>query len=87
MRTNTPQRCHLLIVVEVPLLQKTTSLPRKTVADGALNEIMDPKDDNEFKTEEQGANPEFNRAPGQLERGLKSRHIQFLALGMGSPSL
>lgn len=43
---------------------------------------MDPKLDDEFKTEEQ-ENPEFNLATGQnqLERGLKSRHIQFLALG------
>jgi amino acid permease len=65
---------------------KTTPLHRKTVADGALNEIMVPKDDDEFKTEEQETNPEFDLAPGrgqhQLEHGLKSRHIQFLALGM-----
>lgn len=47
-----------------------------------INGEMDPKLDDEFKTEEQ-ENPEFNLATGQnqLERGLKSRHIQFLALG------
>jgi yeast amino acid transporter len=47
---------------------------------------MEPKYDNEFKGEEQETNPEFNLAQGhnQLERGLKSRHIQFLALGMAS---
>ena len=41
-------------------------------------------DDNALKGEESGANPEFTLAHGQnqLERGLKSRHIQFLALGM-----
>ncbi len=33
-------------------------------------------------------NPEYNLTHGQtqLERGLKSRHIQFLALGMCRPS-
>jgi amino acid transporter len=45
---------------------------------------MEPKDEHEFKHEEHQANPEFNLAQRhrQLERGLKSRHIQFLALGM-----
>lgn len=42
------------------------------------------KDEQAFKGEEQETNPEFNLARGQnqLERGLQSRHIQFLALGM-----
>jgi len=41
-------------------------------------------EDDGFKTEQQETNPEYNLARGhnQLERGLKSRHIQFLALGM-----
>jgi len=45
---------------------------------------MDQKnEDNVFKAEQQEAT-EYNLAEGtqQLERGLKSRHIQFLALGM-----
>lgn len=57
---------------------------------------------NDFKREDDGpsaeetelgtvltTNPEFDLTKGenQLERGLKSRHIQFLALGMpSSPS-
>ena len=44
---------------------------------------MDNKhEDNISKAEQQEAT-EFNLAEGtqQLERGLKSRHIQFLALG------
>jgi yeast amino acid transporter len=47
-------------------------------------ESNDSNDSNEFKGEAQELNPEFNLANGhqQLERGLKSRHIQFLALGM-----
>ncbi|TVY86028.1 Proline-specific permease, partial [Lachnellula willkommii] len=49
------------------------------------NKTMEPKDSKEFKTEELETNNEFNLVPGQgnkqLERGLKSRHIQFLALG------
>jgi amino acid transporter len=47
---------------------------------------MEPKYDHEFNSKEQEANPEFNLSQGhsQLERGLKSRHIQFLALGMAS---
>jgi len=56
---------------------------------------MEPKDDYGFKGEEQelggppSTNNEFNLAQGgnQLERGLKSRHIQFLALGMASLSI
>jgi amino acid transporter len=49
---------------------------------------MESKYDDGFK-EEQETNTEFNLAQGhnQLERGLKSRHIQFLALGMASFSL
>lgn len=52
---------------------------------------MEPEyDDNALKgAEEEAVRPgsvhnEFNLAQGhnQLERGLKSRHIQFLALGM-----
>lgn len=47
---------------------------------------MDTKsNENVFKGEEQEASVEYNLAQGQhkqLERGLKSRHIQFLALGM-----
>ncbi|KAF8861805.1 hypothetical protein BDZ45DRAFT_671624 [Acephala macrosclerotiorum] len=41
------------------------------------------KDEQAFKGEEQETNPEFNLTHGQnqLERGLQSRHIQFLALG------
>jgi amino acid transporter len=37
-------------------------------------------------SEEETVNPEFNLAQqhDQLERGLKSRHIQFLALGKSS---
>ncbi|PVH68401.1 amino-acid permease inda1 [Cadophora sp. DSE1049] len=52
------------------------------MSDPAMDKETDPKVDNEFKSEEQ-ENPEFNLATGhnQLERGLKSRHIQFLALG------
>lgn len=55
--------------------------------------VMESKDDYEFKGEEQdlglpaaSSNNEFNLARGhnQLERGLKSRHIQFLALGIAS---
>ncbi|TVY52893.1 Proline-specific permease [Lachnellula cervina] len=46
---------------------------------------MEPKGSEEFKAEELETNREFTLAPGQgnkqLERGLKSRHIQFLALG------
>jgi len=46
---------------------------------------MDTKyNENGFKGEGQEANVEYNLAQGQhqqLERGLKSRHIQFLALG------
>jgi amino acid transporter len=55
------------------------------MSDPAMNKETDPKFDNEIKSEEQ-ENPEFNLATGQnqLERGLKSRHIQFLALGMAS---
>ncbi|KAE8450359.1 hypothetical protein EG329_006433 [Mollisiaceae sp. DMI_Dod_QoI] len=43
---------------------------------------MEAKDENAFRGEEL-ENPEFNLANGnkQLERGLQSRHIQFLALG------
>jgi amino acid transporter len=51
-----------------------------------LDEKMEHKDDDGFKAELQETNPEYNLAPergqNQLERGLKSRHIQFLALGM-----
>ncbi|EKD14985.1 uncharacterized protein L3040_003818 [Drepanopeziza brunnea f. sp. 'multigermtubi'] len=49
----------------------------------ALYEETDPKLSDELKAESQDGNPEFNLATGhnQLERGLKSRHIQFLALG------
>ncbi|CZR63203.1 probable proline-specific permease (proline transport protein) [Phialocephala subalpina] len=41
------------------------------------------KDEQAYKGEEQETDPEFNLARGQnqLERGLQSRHIQFLALG------
>ncbi|TVY84086.1 Proline-specific permease [Lachnellula suecica] len=44
---------------------------------------MESKTENEFMGEEMEMNPEFNLTQGQnqLERGLKSRHIQFLALG------
>lgn len=45
---------------------------------------MDQKyEDATSKSEEEQANPEFNLADqnSQLKRGLKSRHIQFLALG------
>ena len=51
---------------------------------------MEPKyDDHEFKGAEEdvgrpaSVNNEYNlaQAHNQLERGLKSRHIQFLALG------
>ena len=47
-----------------------------------MNGIIEPKDEHGFKEKE--TNPEFNLADPrkQLERGLKSRHIQFLALGM-----
>lgn len=53
---------------------------------------MDPKyeestpkyEESASKSEEEQVNPEFNLAnpESQLERGLKSRHIQFLALGI-----
>ncbi len=45
--------------------------------------MMDDKDVNAFKGDEQETSTEFNLARGQqqLERGLQSRHIQFLALG------
>jgi amino acid permease len=57
-----------------------------------LDENMEHKEsDDGFKAEQQETNPEYNLAPGrgqnQLERGLKSRHIQFLALGMAFISL
>ena len=42
------------------------------------------KHDGGFKRQEEDTNPEAILAQGstqQLERGLKSRHIQFLALG------
>lgn len=45
---------------------------------------MDEKyGDTISKSEEEQVKPEFNLADqnSQLERGLKSRHIQFLALG------
>lgn len=50
---------------------------------------MEPRDEQDLKIEEQEMNPEFNLAhdQNQLERGLKSRHIQFLALGMAPFSL
>lgn len=49
-------------------------------------ESTEQKYDNGFKGEEQEATVEYTLAHGhnQLERGLKSRHIQFLALGMPS---
>ncbi|KAI9052380.1 hypothetical protein LZ554_003730 [Drepanopeziza brunnea f. sp. 'monogermtubi'] len=49
----------------------------------AVYEETGPKLSDELKAESQDGNPEFNLATGhnQLERGLKSRHIQFLALG------
>lgn len=45
------------------------------------------KDEIEAKEEGQDGNPEAILARGnrQLERGLKSRHIQFLALGRDFP--
>lgn len=45
--------------------------------------MMDDKDVNTSKGDEHETNAWFNLAPGdsQLERGLQSRHIQFLALG------
>ncbi len=48
----------------------------------ATNGESDIKYENEVK--EEGPNPEYNlaRDHNQLERGLKSRHIQFLALGL-----
>lgn len=51
-----------------------------------MDGIIEPKDDRGFKEKE--TNPEFNLADPrkQLERGLKSRHIQFLALGMAPNS-
>jgi yeast amino acid transporter len=47
-----------------------------------MGEEINPKDHHGLKGKE--SNPEFNLADPrkQLERGLKSRHIQFLALGM-----
>jgi len=47
-----------------------------------MDKETEPKFENGYKAEEQ-ENPEYNLATGhnQLERGLKSRHIQFLALG------
>jgi len=52
---------------------------------------MDYKDEPKYGShgsEEENVNPEFNLAQqnDQLERGLKSRHIQFLALGTSHPS-
>ena len=46
-----------------------------------MDGIIEPKDDHGFREKE--SKPEFNLADSrkQLERGLKSRHIQFLALG------
>jgi len=46
---------------------------------------MDNKHEDDGSKAEQQETTEFNLAEGdnqQLERGLKSRHIQFLALGM-----
>lgn len=50
-----------------------------------MDGILEPKDDHGFREKE--TNPEFNLADPrkQLERGLKSRHIQFLALGASHP--
>lgn len=50
----------------------------------ALKAETDPKLDDALKVEDDNQNSEFNLANthNQLERGLKSRHIQFLALGM-----
>jgi amino acid permease len=47
-------------------------------------ELKESNESNGFNGEAQKLDPEFNLANGhqQLERGLKSRHIQFLALGM-----
>lgn len=45
---------------------------------------VDVSHDDGFSSEKQDVNPEAILAQGssqQLERGLKSRHIQFLALG------
>lgn len=45
---------------------------------------FDVSHDDGFNSEKQDINPEAILAQGssqQLERGLKSRHIQFLALG------
>ena len=45
---------------------------------------MNSKQEDHVPKAEQDETTEFNLAEGshQLERGLKSRHIQFLALGM-----
>jgi hypothetical protein len=46
-----------------------------------MDGIIEPKGEHDFREKE--TNPELNLADPrkQLERGLKSRHIQFLALG------
>lgn len=53
----------------------------------AENKETDPELNDEFKTVSQDVDPELNLATAhnQLERGLKSRHIQFLALGRYPP--
>lgn len=49
---------------------------------------MSDKEEGAFEGEERETNPEFNLSHrnNQLERGLQSRHIQFLALGIPSPT-